>query len=226
MPALKMIWFDFGGVLSPPIVDLFKQYERKTGLEPEVLQQAMKDVADDMNVPMLAPLENALLSEYEWGQRLTAALRKRYPKIDLSSAQLTKFGEQWFNGVKANSVMISAVYRLKAAGYMVGILTNNVLEWEPFWRQMVGLDGVVDHIVDSCKEGCRKPDERFFTLACQRTGVEPAHSLLIDDVEENIESAAGMGWQTLHFINNFDVLSILEQKTGVILQSLLDVTAE
>jgi putative hydrolase of the HAD superfamily len=219
MAALKIIWFDFGGVLSPPIPALFAQYQTKTGLAPAVLQQAMLDVAQALGLPMLAPIENALLSEVEWGRRLGAALRVRNPDIDLSRAQLSQFGQQWFSGVQANRPMVEAARRLKAAGYQVGILTNNVVEWEPYWRALVGLDEVVDLIVDSAKEGCRKPDEGFFAIASERSGFAPQQSLLIDDVLENIESAAGLGWQTLHFVDNDATLDALEAHTGVVLQT-------
>lgn len=218
----KMIWFDFGGVLSPPIPELFQQYEAKTGLAPVVLQQAMTDVADEMGMPMLAPVENAVISEVEWGQRLESALRARHPDIDLSRAQLTRFGAQWFDGVAANRLMVQAARQLKAAGYGVGILTNNVVEWEPHWRAMVGLDTDVDLIVDSCKEHCRKPDPEFFAIAARRAGVEPAHCLLIDDVLENIESAASLGWQTLLFTSNTHALHSLEQSTGVSMDNLAE----
>ncbi|WP_275629362.1 HAD family phosphatase [Pseudomonas sp. 273] len=219
MAALKIVWFDFGGVLSPPIPELFAQYERKTGIAPAALQQAMQDVADDLGVPMLAPIENALISEEQWGIRLAEALRRNDPQLDLSRARLTRFGQQWFSGVQPNPAMREAARRLKGAGYQVGILTNNVVEWEPYWRELVDLDAVVDLIVDSSRERCRKPDARFFEIATQRSGRLPAQSLLIDDVAENIAAAAAQGWQTLHFIDNPGALDALEALTGVALRA-------
>lgn len=220
MHRVKMVWFDFGGVLSPPIPELFEQYQAKTGLAPAVLQQAMMDVASTLNLPMLAPIENAVLREEDWGQRLEAALQARLPGLDLSRARLTQFGRQWFEGVQANQSMTGAARRLKAAGRKIGILTNNVVEWEPYWRAMVDLDGVVDMVIDSCKERCRKPDERIFAIACERSGIEPRFSLLIDDALENIDSAARLGWQTLHFLENDETLSLLEARTGICLRNI------
>lgn len=217
MSDLKMIWFDFGGVLSPPIPALFEQYQRKTGLSPAALQQAMLDVANALGVPMLAPVENALLSELEWGRRLEDALRLSDPQVDLSRSRLREFGAQWFSGVEANPAMVGAVRQLKAAGYRVGILTNNVVEWEPHWRAMVGLDEVVDLIVDSSREGCRKPDAAFFQIAAERAGVAPGQNLLIDDVGENIDAAAALGWHTVHFVDNPSALAALGLLTGVAL---------
>lgn len=111
--------------------------------------------------------------------------------------------------------LVAAVRALKQAGYRVGILTNNVVEWELHWRAMVGLDEVVDLIVDSSQEGSRKPDAAFFEVATARSGVPPYSSLLIDDVAENIEAAAGLGWQVLHFVDNRQTLAHLQRLTGV-----------
>lgn len=215
MSDVQFVWFDFGGVLSPPIPALFEQYQVKTGLAPRVLQQAMSDVADDLGVPMLAPVESALLAEQDWGQRLEQALRRRDPQIDLSRARLQSFGEQWFAGVPPNAPLIAAVRALKRAGFRVGILTNNVVEWEQHWRAMVGLDAVVDLIVDSSRERTRKPEAAFFQVAIECSGVAARHSLLIDDVAENIEAAAALGWQVLHFTDNRQALAQLQRLTGV-----------
>lgn len=223
--ALKMIWFDFGGVLSPPIAELFEQYRCKTGLTRAALERAVLDVASELGVPALAPIENALLSEAEWGRRLAEALRRNDPTVDLSRAQLSRFGQQWFTDVQANSAMIAAVHTLKAAGYKVGILTNNVVEWEPYWRKLIDLDDVIDLIVDSSKEGCRKPDRRFFEIACERSGYKPEQSLLIDDAAENITSAAELGWKTLHFIDNPSALDALQSLTGIGMHSAEELLA-
>ncbi|MDU4256179.1 HAD family phosphatase, partial [Pseudomonas sp.] len=165
------------------------------------------------------PIENAVLSEVEWGARLAEALRRNDPSLDLSRARLEQFGQQWFSGVEPNPAMREAALQLKAAGYRVGILTNNVVEWEPYWRELVGLDTVVDLVVDSSHERCRKPDARFFDIAARRAGLAPAQNLLIDDVAENIEAAAALGWQTLHFRGNPGALSALEALTGIPLRA-------
>lgn len=140
MSDLQFIWFDFGGVLSPPIPALFEQYQVKTGLAPRVLQQAMSDVADELGVPMLAPVENALLTEEQWGTRLANALRRRDPQIDLSRAHLTTFGAQWFAGVPANAPLVAAVRALKRAGFRVAF--SPTMSWSgnctggPWWAWM------------------------------------------------------------------------------------------
>lgn len=222
MTNIDFVWFDFGGVLSPPIPDLFDQYADKTGIPPAALQRAMKSVADDMGVPMLAPVENAMLSEREWGTRIRKALARHDPALDLTKARLEDFGQQWFDSVSPNRRMVDAVHALRHAGMAVGILTNNVIEWEPHWRRMLELDGVVDVIVDSSRERCRKPEKRFFEIACERSGVSGEQSLLIDDVDENVRAALGLGWKTILFTNDDDVLRELTQRTGINFHSNLE----
>lgn len=215
MRRVDFVWFDFGGVLSPPIPALFEQYATKTGIPPAALQHAMRSVAEDIGVPMLAPIENAMLSEREWGRRLRHVLSRHEPALDLTRAELENFGRQWFDGVPPNWPMVDAVHALRQAGMAVGILTNNVIEWEPHWRRMLDLDDVVNFILDSSKERCRKPEVKFFDTACQRSGVSAERSLLIDDVEENVCAARNLGWQTILFTQNDEVLKKISQYTGI-----------
>lgn len=216
MSTVQRVWFDFGGVLSPPIPALFEQYEVKTGLAPAVLQRAIAEVADELGVPPLAPIENALLTEDEWGRRVELALLRQVPPADISRARLRQFGEQWFAGVRANVHMVRAARTLKEHGFAIGILTNNVVEWAPHWRPIVGLEEVADLIVDSSEEGCRKPDARFFDIAVERAGLPAAANLLIDDLAENVAAAAARGWQTVHFRDNPQALADIASATGVL----------
>jgi epoxide hydrolase-like predicted phosphatase len=206
-------WFDFGGVLSPPISSLFDLYYEKTGIPTDQLQAAMKSVADDMNLPTLAPVENAILTELEWGSRLRETMARLFPDTDTRRAQLEHFGQQWFAHVTANAAMVKQITDMRNAGYRVGILTNNVVEWRPYWQSMVGLNDVVEHIVDSCDARCRKPDPSFFALAEQVAGVTPEQCVLIDDLVENCLAAEKRGWRTIQFLNNEDCLNKLHSLT-------------
>lgn len=199
---MKIIWFDFGGVLSPSIPDLFSAYFLKTGIPSSVLQHAMKQVADDMNMDVLAPIEKAIITESEWGSRLRKKIKQLVPDIDLSKARLEQFGEQWFDGIKPNQQMIDLFHMVKTSGLKVGILTNNVMEWEIHWKKVIGISEEADIIIDSCKVGYRKPEPEIFTIAAQRAGVRPEECLLIDDVLENCASAEQMGWKSIHFTDS------------------------
>ena len=148
--TLPMIWFDFGGVLSPPLDELYTAFHEKTGIAPEQLQGAMKEVADELGMPTLAPVELAVLSEREWGRRIERVLRDRHPGLDLSRARLETFGEQWFEGVEADPIMVCAARYARELGFPVGVLSNNVVEWEPHWKRIIEPVGPLDALIDSC----------------------------------------------------------------------------
>ncbi|MDI3422973.1 HAD family hydrolase [Streptomyces luteolus] len=210
-----MIWFDFGGVLSPPLAELYASYERKTGITPEQLVGAMRTVAEGMGLPTLAPVELGVVSEAEWGRGLARALGAAHPGIDLSRARLETFGEQWFAGVTANPLMVAALRCAREHGLGVGILSNNVVEWEPYWRSIVEPAGEVDFLVDSCKVGVRKPDPEIFRLAARAAGLAPEQCVLVDDLAGNCAAAAAEGWRTVHFRDDRQALRDLGRCTGL-----------
>ncbi|EHT8580137.1 HAD-IA family hydrolase [Salmonella enterica] len=213
---MKIIWFDFGGVLSPSVPDLFTSYYLKTGIPPAVLQRAMKEVADDMNMDVLAPVEKAIITEREWGAGIRLKLSQSAPELDLSQARLEQFGEQWFDGILPNQLMIDLFRKVKATGLKAGILTNNVVEWENHWKRVAGISEEADVIVDSCKVGCRKPETEIFAIAAERAGVRPEENLLIDDVPENCMAARQCGWESVHFKDNTsavtEVIAVLQRQ--------------
>ncbi|MFD3420923.1 HAD family hydrolase [Streptomyces decoyicus] len=212
---LKTVWFDFGGVLSPPIPNLFDSYHEKTGISGKQLWSAMEDVGNEFDMPALAPVEIAAISEIDWGKRLAGNLARRYPGIDLSRCEFETFGRQWFRDIKPNFLMISTLRQLCDAGFTVGILTNNVVEWEPYWKEMIGVADEVAAVIDSCKVGVRKPDPKIFRVATEAVGSEPADCVLIDDVLENCQAARQEGWQAVHFQSNAQAVRDIAFHTGV-----------
>ncbi|MCK8676006.1 HAD family hydrolase [Streptomyces lichenis] len=215
MSRPSVVWFDFGGVLSPPLDDLFRSYEQRAGVTPDQLRTAFADVSDEVGLPPLAPVELARMTEREWGGRLRAALARRHPGIDLSRARLEEFGAQWFDGHGANPVMAAAWRTLREHGITTGVLSNNVLEWRTHWMRMMAPLGGIDLLVDSCEVGCRKPDPEIYRLAARRAGVDPGECLLIDDVEANIDAARAQGWQAVHSTDDERTLAELAEATGV-----------
>jgi len=200
-----MVWFDFGGVLSPPIQTLFDIYESRTGVSRAQMEAAMADIAAPLGVHPLAPIELAMMPQREWGAAMRASLARLYPDLDTSQCEFETHGDQWFGDVPANPEMIGLFHEVKGRRIKAGILTNNVVEWEVPWRAMVGLDDYTDAIVDSCKVGARKPEPRIFEIAAAAGGADPRDNILIDDVRENCIAATECGWQAILFEDNEQV---------------------
>ncbi|MDI6105619.1 HAD family phosphatase [Actinoplanes sp. NEAU-A12] len=197
----RAVWTDFGGVLTPPLAVLFDGFERRTGLSRPVLEAAIHRVATELGMAPLAPIELATLTEREWGARLATALRGHDADVRLDRVELTDFGRYWFREVSANADLLAFLGRLKQRGYLVGLLTNNVVEWEPYWTAMLPME-LFDAVVDSCRVGVRKPDPEIYELAAARLGLTGAECLLLDDLTENCVAAEEGGWRAVRFRDN------------------------
>jgi 2-haloacid dehalogenase len=64
----------------------------------------------------------------------------------------------------------------------------------PFLRHFDGL-------VISGREGVVKPDPAIFELLCERHGVDASSAVFIDDSAANTETAASLGFHTVHFVD-------------------------
>jgi putative hydrolase of the HAD superfamily len=54
-----------------------------------------------------------------------------------------------------------------------------------------------DHVVESSKVGCRKPEPRFYEIACDLVGVAADECVFLDDLGVNLKPAAAMGMRTI-----------------------------
>ncbi|MEV0682896.1 HAD family phosphatase [Nocardia sp. NPDC050378] len=196
--SAPFVWFDFGGVLSPPLDELFQRYEQVAGIPVDLFKHAIAEVGAQYGLAPLAPIELALLDERTWVAKLHAVLRAKAPELDLSRSE-PDFGRQWFAGHEVNHAVRDFAIELAGEGVRVGVLSNNVVEWEPYWRNMIDLDGHLSALIDSCKVGFRKPDPEIFALAAETAGVSPEDCLLVDDLVENCAAAREAGWRAVQY---------------------------
>ena len=139
-------------------------------------------------------------------------LLEKWPDSDVKTADFRDFGRVWFQGAEVNQRLEEALTDVIARHPIeLGIVTNNVREWEPHWKAILGDRLPWAHIIDSCRIGYRKPDPEFFTTAQDAAGVEPGTCLLIDDFHGNITEARNQGWQTIHFRTNEQAIEELHR---------------
>ena len=89
--------------------------------------------------------------------------------------------------------MVSFVHDLRANGFRIGILTNNVREFREFWWPLMDFEEVFDTIVDSHEVAMRKPDPAIYRLTMDRLGAEPARTAFLDDLQANVDAANALG---------------------------------
>ncbi len=85
---------------------------------------------------------------------------------------------------------------LRARDVPVAVVSN--IAWDI--RTVFERYGVADLVTEwvlSYVEGVVKPDQKIFTIACQRLGVAPADALMVGDSEEADGGAASIGCRTV-----------------------------
>ena len=66
-----------------------------------------------------------------------------------------------------------------------------------------------DVVVESSREGIRKPDPRIYALACERLGVTPDRCVYLDDLGINCKPAAAMGMMAIKVTGEAQALADL-----------------
>jgi len=95
---------------------------------------------------------------------------------------------------------------LKAAGYRIGILSNQSADFAVrFRRAFPDFIALADAMVLSGEEAMFKPQKRIYDLVCERLGLPAEELCFVDDSESNCDGARNAGWHALQFRNNEQV---------------------
>jgi putative hydrolase of the HAD superfamily len=118
--------------------------------------------------------------------------------------------------------VVEAIRRCRAR-LKTGLLTNNFspittddeADARRSARPEVGavLD-LFDVVVESSRVGHRKPDPRFYELACELLAIEPDEAVFLDDLGVNLKPAKAMGMTTIKVIDPNEALRELESIVG------------
>src|SRR4051794_7221689 len=154
---------DFGGVLTSPLEDGFRVYERHSGVSMEDLGAAMGRAMEEHGEHPLFALERGEITAEVFGAQLGAHLAGGFDLKNLS--------DLYFDQLEPNDEMFDFVRELHDGGLRTALCTNNVREWEAQWRSMLPeLDEVFEIVVDSAFVGTRKPEPRIYELTVERLG--------------------------------------------------------
>jgi len=81
-------------------------------------------------------------------------------------------------------------------------------------REIKDVMALFHFVLESRKAGVRKPDPRFYRIACDALSVEPAHVVYLDDLGINLKPARQMGMRTIKVQDPDLAVAELEQILG------------
>ena len=193
--AIRAAFFDFGGVILSSPFEAFNGYEARHDL-PRDLIRSVNSTNPDTNA--WARFERSEVTFEEFCDLFEAECLERGHAVDARALMPLLAGE-------IRPAMVTAVRRCRER-LVTACLTNNWVSFDDFPRASVagGRDdalGLFHHVVESSKVGVRKPDPRFYELACEVCDVEPHEVVFLDDLGVNLKPAAAMGMTTIKVVD-------------------------
>ncbi|QGG94801.1 HAD-IA family hydrolase [Actinomarinicola tropica] len=209
---IRAALFDFGGVILSSPFEAFDRYERENGL-PEGLIRTLNATNPDDNA--WAKLERSQVDLGQFAELFEAEARAVGYEVD-GRAVLGLLGGT------VRPEMVEALRRCKER-LLTGLLTNNFVSGaardaaeDPTGRtaQIAEIMGMFDAIVESSKVGVRKPDPRFYEMACEMLGIEPSEAVFLDDLGINLKPARALGMTTIKVVDPDAAIRELEAAVG------------
>ena len=189
--------FDWGGVITSPIVDTVRAWLEADGIDKDSYTAAMRPWVrqaygpDEAESPIHG-LERGDITDSQFEEILASAL----VTVDGGKVAAAGLLKRMFAGSVVQQEMLELVRELRATGLRTGLLSNSWGHRDTYPSDV--LAELFDDAVISADVGMRKPEERIFLLAAERLGLSPAECVFVDDVEGNIVAARALGFAVVH----------------------------
>ena len=190
LPIRAVLW-DFGGVILSSPFEAFNRYELSRGLPTDFIRR-VNATNPDSNAWAL--LERSEISPQQFDELFATESEQLGHRVAGADVLALLSGD-------IRPSMVAALDTVIAAGYRTACLTNNVVSTdEPRDERSAQVREIMnkfDHVVESSKVGCRKPEPRFYEIACELLEVSPQECVFLDDLGINLKPAAQMGMRTI-----------------------------
>jgi putative hydrolase of the HAD superfamily len=160
--VIRSVMFDFGGVITSSPFDAFDRYEREQGL-PAGFIRSVNSTNPDTNA--WANLERGTLDVDGFADAFETEARGRGHELD-GHAVLTLLGGD------VRPAMVEAVRRC-AERFETACVTNNFGMDIATRPEVAAVYALFDVVLESRTLGVRKPEPRFYELACVPSACSP-----------------------------------------------------
>ncbi len=196
-PTVRGVIFDWGGVITSPIVETVQAWLAADQIDRESYAAAMRPwvrraYGPDQADSPIHGLERGEVSDAEFEETLARLLVRTDGEPVPAAGLLTAM----FAASVIQVEMLDLIRDLRENGLRIGLLSNSWGVRYGYPREI--LDELFDDAVISGQVGMRKPEERIFRLAIDRLGLSAAECVFVDDVEGNINAARTLGFGVVH----------------------------
>jgi putative hydrolase of the HAD superfamily len=206
--TVRAVFWDFGGVVLSSPFEAFNRFEAANGLPRDLIRTVN---ATDPDTNAWAQLERGQVGFDEFCNLFEAECRERGHEVRAREMLSLLQGE-------IRPAVVEAIRRCRDAGLVTACLTNNFVagdrtpaDGRPDHSEVLGLFAFV---LESSRAGVRKPEPRFYEIACEMAAVEPQEVVFLDDLGVNLKPAKAMGMTTIKVVDPTDALRELESVVG------------
>jgi len=193
-----VLW-DFGGVILSSPFEAFNHHESSVGLPRDFIRSVN---ATNPHTNAWALLERNEISPAEFDEAFAIDARALGQEVRGADVLALLAGD-------VRPEMVAALDAVNAAGYKTACLTNNITGGDGASSslrsdRMTAIATIMnrfDAVVESSKVGVRKPEPRFYEIACELLDVQPANCIFLDDLGINLKPAAAMGMTTIKVVD-------------------------
>jgi putative hydrolase of the HAD superfamily len=209
---IAVIW-DFGGVVTSSPFEAFRRYEAERGLPADIIRRIN---AADPDSNAWARFERSEIDADAFDRLFAAeaaALGHHIPGSDVIALLAGDVRPR----------MVAALDALKAAGFTLGCITNNVnvgrgagmVTDSAKAEALAAIFTRFDHVIESSKAGVRKPDPRIYAMMLEAIGVAAERAIYLDDLGINCKPAATLGMAAIKVVNEAQALGELSALVGI-----------
>ena len=184
---IRVVIFDMGKVL--------------VWFDNSILFRKLADLAgqDVDRVREVAHVKLELVQSFDRGEITPAEFKERVCSALGLSLSYSQFYEIFNDVYTPNVSALDIVRRLKAAGYVLVLLSNCDPERAGFIQKKFPETQVFDVRIVSYEVKLLKPEPAIYLLALQRAGAKAEECVFIDDMAVNIEAARALGITSIQF---------------------------
>jgi len=140
----------------------------------------------------------ALKNSFELGALSREAFLQEVIRILDFRGHNDEFVAIWNGIFSPNEVMEELIAHLKGVVPLYLLSNTSELHLAYLEERFQILQNFVDGVY-SFRARCAKPGREIFTLAARQFGVRPSRTIFVDDLEQNVRSAADYGFQVFHY---------------------------
>ena len=201
---VRAVLFDFGGVISSSPFDAFARYEEAQGIPVGTIRSINSENPDDN---AWAKFERSEVDQKGFAELFEAEAAKR--DIEINAMDIF--------GLLEGDIRPEMITAIKKCGDHLSIacLTNNVTPQGEIQGPAGEVLSLFDVVVESSVVGVRKPEPRFYEIACEMLNVSPSDCVFLDDLGINLKPAKAMGMTTIKVLGADQALTDLEAVLGL-----------